>query len=198
MESIQTANPSGNAYKVEMMGITLVAVYNSQINEGDQWWNLIQSIAPTYQIDRTFPLNRTLFFKTADEKYHVAALDILMNTATMIFYGSYQAIFQTITQKYLIDTIKLMGVSASIVNTIAFKLYVYNSEMSFGTVTKTILGRQLPSAASQTEHVFEFNDDWTEKVQHKCFSNHAVPQVPIVFMQMPSSVILDAAKRYGF
>jgi len=161
METIQTSNPSGNAFKVQVFNTIMVAVSNSQIIEGDYWWNLIQSIDPTYKIDTSYPLNRTLFFKTSDEQYHICALDVMMNVATLIFKKSYLPIHETLTQKYLVETIKNIGIKPCVANNIGFKLVTYDIENKNGALSETVLGRALPSKTSSHEKVFKFNDDWS-------------------------------------
>jgi len=165
MDKIQTTNATGNAYQMESRGTKMVAVYNSQIIEGDEWWNVIQAVDPTYDVSRSYPLNRTLFFKFPCGTYGIAALDVLMNVANLILTGPFESIMQIMSRDYLVETIKTMNITTQVANNIGFIMTAYglpvlNLPMT-GNIVETSLGRKVPAERGyKTEYKFVFKEDW--------------------------------------
>ena len=225
--AVQTTNPSGNAYQMDMLGIRMIVLYNSQIIEGDYWWNLIQAIDPVYKIDRAYNMNRTLLAKFSDGSYGVFALDVFLNIANLIATSpathNKMVLVEPIVQRYLVETIKQLGVTPEIANNIGFKLQtytcaqIYNPDTDkYGIVpatTATSLGRKgMISAVAKPDLVFKFAPDWSAKPADKaykigpCFSKPTATaetqtqatECTVTTTIAPSSHIIALAHRFGF
>ncbi len=176
----QTTNPSGNAFQMDYLGVKMISVYNTQITDGDYWWNLIQAIDASYKPDRTYTMNRTLFFKFTDGSYGICALDVLLNMANLVACSAglhlKMSAVEMVVQKYLTETIKQLEVTPEIANAVGFKLQIYTSTQCvknasefnrIGMVpasTQTSLGRKdVVDTLVKGDIAFQFNSDWTVK-----------------------------------
>jgi len=160
---------------VDDMQIILNNLLDKPIGNG--WNTVLKTVYPTYTVDKTWDLNRTVIVNhNNDQKKYIFPLDIFMTTAVMVINNSNDDIVKTVNSviKYLTNTIKSMC-PMDIANTMKFNfnfyiplnhkddsIFHYNKfvNMIGESVEKTILGRDLPEKMRWYQVELRFNNNW--------------------------------------
>lgn len=144
---------------------------------GNGWNTIIKTVYPTYNVDKTWDLNRTVIVNhNNDQKKYIFPLDIFMTTAVIVINNPNDDIVKTVDSviKYLTNTIRSMC-PMDIANTMKFNLnfyiplnhkddstFHYNKfvNMIGESVEKTILGKALPEKMRWYQVELKFNNNW--------------------------------------
>jgi hypothetical protein len=147
---------------------------------GNGWDTVLKTAYPTYNVDKTWELNRTVIVNhNNDQKKYIFPLDIFMTTAVMVINNSNDDIIKTIESviKYLTNTIRGMC-PMNIANILKFNFNFYiplnhKDDSTFHcnnfvnmigeSVEKTILGRALPEKMRWYQVELKFNNNWDLK-----------------------------------
>jgi hypothetical protein len=167
----------------------LTIIQNSLLDRpiGLAWNILIKKKYKTYNIDKTWDLNRTVIYNHNGQGSFLFPLDIFMTKAVMIINNSQDEIIKPIDSiiKYLTMTIKSMC-SVEVANIMKFTLNIYipsnhkndnlfhiNSYINMidENVEKTILNKKLDEKMRWYQIEFMFNDEWNLEKTNKSITN---------------------------